>query len=377
MDHNTSFARAATRSASATSAFQTPEIIFNIVPSDEGPALLALVYLYCIALGAVTVELFNHLDYDIRLIRKPGWTQPAKLISRIAYLLCRVLPPTAISMFLFDLSLKRINCAGITQAIGILSMLLFASVALIMAQRTMAVYAWKRSLVIPLTVFYLILVASMATSVPFWTVGRRLPFFGFCVVDDRRYETRTIVTNVVYKSLGLVFDVTLLLIMLHRLLEGGLPSLWLKRNAQRNPPDWQGQGISSLLIRQGIQVFVLQLACDVFLAATWLGFKSLILQGIGTPFSFSIPPIAATAAFREIGETRRNMNHNTERVNELMDSMVEPLDDRSRNPSTGKASVQTPRPSPSAKLHASGAASATESAQGSTLVQATSRHYIA
>lgn len=67
------------------------EIIFNVLPPSVGKSFMVLLIVMCICLGATVMELFNHLRFDFQLIRKHGWSQPAKLFSRLAYLMCRYL----------------------------------------------------------------------------------------------------------------------------------------------------------------------------------------------------------------------------------------------------------------------------------------------
>ncbi|EST08906.1 hypothetical protein PSEUBRA_001628 [Kalmanozyma brasiliensis GHG001] len=306
-------------------AIPAPEIIFNVLPPADGKSALILLFLYCISLGAVLMELCNHIQYDIQLIRKPGWTEPAKLASRLAYLLCRILPPTCSLMFIFYLSLKDQDCGAVALALDTLTMFLLDAVMLIFLQRTMALYAWKRSIVVPLTIYYIVLLAASAVSVPFWGVGYHIPTTRFCAFNTRRHETQTIVSNLIYKCLSMGLDLTLLLLTLHRLLDGGLASVWRRSKGQRHIPGLKGQGISSFLIRQGFHFYVLQLVSDIFLVVAWFSFKEMTYQGLGAPVMYAIPPIAATAAFRDIGARASAVaGRQTQRVNEIMDSTSSP-----------------------------------------------------
>lgn len=310
----------ATGSASALAAAVTPESIYNVLPPADGKALLILHSLQAIGFGAVLVELFSHLHYDWQLIRKPGWTQPAKLVSRLAYLICRIVPPFILGIYVLYFLLKGLDCRAAALTVNVLTMVCFDAVVLIFVARTMALYSWKRTIVIPLTVYYAVLLTTAAISVPFWGVGYLIPGTEFCAFNTRRHETRTIVTNLLYKTLSMGLDLILLLLTLHRLLDGGLPSI-LQRRSRRQPGALNGQGISSILLQQGFHFYVLQLASDLFLVVSWFHFKEMTYQGIGGPFAYSVPPIAAAAAFRNVGRSiSRTTDRNAFMVNEIMDS---------------------------------------------------------
>lgn len=294
-----------------------PETIFNVAPPADGKSTLVLLLCMNMSLGAVLMQFFSHLRYDYHLILKPGWTQPAKLVSRVAYFMCRLLPLAATSTFIMWVSLKNQDCAAMLTTVYTLAMFIFDAVVLIFVQRTMALYAWKRSVVIPLAAYYLSLLLVGAIAVPAWGVGLRIPGTAFCTANARRHETRTIVWNVVYKTLSMGLDLVLLLLTLHRLLEGGLRSTFSSQKGH----GLRGQGISSLLIRQGFHFYVLQFASDVFLISSYFGFKDDSYSGLGLPLVFAVPPIAAAAAFRDVGQKASTLLTNKpERINEIMSS---------------------------------------------------------
>lgn len=296
----------------------TPEIIFNIIPPTDGKNALIFVCLMCVSLGAVTCDVVSHLRYDYLLIRKPGWSQPSKVLSRTAYLMCRYVPPFSVTVSLMFPLLKYQNCRVMGEWVKILGILSFDPVVLVFVLRTMALYSWKRAVVVPLTVCYIVVVIISIICVPFWGRGFDLPGTDFCGFDTQRHVTPTIVSHILYKVTSMIFDLVLLLLTLHRLLEGGLSSVW-RGKSQRS--GLNGQGISSYLISQGLHFYVLQLACDVFLLAAWFGFRDVTLQRLPAAFSCSIPPIAATHAFRNIGiRASSRSSKGSQHINEIMDS---------------------------------------------------------
>ncbi len=87
-----------------------PEIIFNVLPPSVGKSFLVLLIAMSFCLGANVMEFFNHIRFDIQLIRKPGWTDPAKAASRVAYLICRYISIIGLTLIILFLSLKLDHC---------------------------------------------------------------------------------------------------------------------------------------------------------------------------------------------------------------------------------------------------------------------------
>lgn len=315
--------------ATQPSTSAKPEIIFNVLPPSAGRSFLVLLIIMCLCLGAVTMELFNHLRFDINLIRKSGWTQPAKFVSRIAYLSCRYLSVVCLTLVVLFLCLKFEDCRAMPEAFNILGMVLLDSVNLVFVQRTMALYSWKPKIVVPLTFYYCAVLAAAAVCIPFYGVGYRIPGTEFCAFDTRRHLTRTLIANVVYKSLSMGLDIILLLLTLHRLLDGGLKAVWSKK-PQQLYSGLNDRSLSSFLVRQGFHFYVLQLGTDIFFVSTYFSFSEPSYQVLGTALVFCIPPIAAAAAFREMGKKASLITApNGSKVNEIMISTAFPSGDNS------------------------------------------------
>lgn len=317
------------RVSAAATMRADPEVIFNVIPPSTGKSFLVLLIVMCLCLGATTMELFNHICYDLQLIRKPGWTDPAKLSSRVAYLCCRYLSVTCLLLVVLFLSLKFDDCKAMPWTFNLLGMVLLDSVSLVFVQRTMALYSWKAKVVLPVSIIYLVVVAASAVCIPFYGVGYRIPGSQFCGYDTRRHLTRTLVANVVYKTLGMGLDILTLLLTLHRLLDGGLPAIWQKK-PQQLYSGLTDRSLSSFLIRQGFHFYVLQLATDIFFVSTYFTLTEPSYQVLGTALVFCIPPIAAAAAFREMGQKASLITaKNAGKVNEIMNSTNSPSGDNS------------------------------------------------
>ncbi|SJX62035.1 uncharacterized protein SRS1_10669 [Sporisorium reilianum f. sp. reilianum] len=316
-----------------------PEVIFNVIPPSSAKSFLVLLIVMCLCLGATTMELFNHIRFDLQLIRKPGWTEPAKLSSRAAYLCCRYLSVLCLLLVVLFLSLKFDDCKAVPWAFNLLGMVLLDSVSLVFVQRTMALYSWKAKVVVPVSLFYLVVVAASAVCIPFYGEGYRIPGSQFCGYDTRRHLTRTLVANVVYKTLGMGLDILMLLLTLHRLLDGGLPAIWQKR-PQQLYSGLTDRSLSSFLIRQGFHFYVLQLATDIFFVSTYFTLTEPSYQVLGTALVFCIPPIAAAAAFREMGQKASLITaKNAGKINEIMNSTNSPSGDNSGIAGTRNARI--------------------------------------
>ncbi|TKY87339.1 hypothetical protein EX895_004016 [Sporisorium graminicola] len=306
-----------------------PEVIFNAIPPSAARSFLVLLIVMCMCLGASTIELFNHIRFDLQLLRKPGWTKPAKLSSRVAYLCCRYLSVLCLLLVVLFLSLKFDNCQAVPWTFSLLSLVLLNSVTLVLVQRTLALYSWKSNVVYPVSAFYLVVVAASAVCIPFYGKGYRIPGSQFCGYDTRRYLTRTLVANIVYKTLAMALDIVLLLLMLHRLLDGGLSAIWHKK-PQQLYSGLADRSLSSFLIRQGVHFYALQLATDIFFVSTYFTLDEPSYQVLGTALVFCIPPIAAAAAFRDMGKKASLVSaKNPSKINEIMNSSNSPSGDNS------------------------------------------------
>lgn len=276
-----------------------PQIIFDALPIETAKSFIVLLIIFSIALGAVLVELINYVSFDIALIKKPGWSQPTKLLSRLAYFSCRILSPACISLVIVLLISPLKDCQAVPRAFNALGMVLIDSVALIFVQRTMALYAWKPRVSIPLAIAYCLLVISTAFCIPFYGEGFRIPNTKFCAYDTFRDRPRTLAANITFKTITMCLDLTLLVLTLHRLVDGGLRSLWL-RSPRQLYADISSTRFSSFLVRQGLHFYMLQTFTEVLFVSLYYGASQLSYQVIGSALVFSVPPLVAAAAFRDM-----------------------------------------------------------------------------
>lgn len=322
------------------------EHIFQIVPDEDSPALLLLILFVGMCLGAVVIELLNHAWFDIELIRKPGWTQPMKCISRLAYFLCRYLSAVCLMLVLLYVTAGYPDCSAAALAFNILGMFFWNSVALLFVLRTMALYSWKRAVVVPLVIYYAIVATVSAISLPFYGVGKRVPQTQFCSYDTKSHAVQHLIAGSVYQGLGMGLDLTLLLLTLHRLLDGGLMSIFTRKTSRLN------SGLTSLtsfLIYQGFHFYVFQFGTDAFYLTSTFAFTKEYYQLIGNIMEYTIPSIVASAAFRDMGKRAQEFNRHGVQVNEIFDSSGILSQGRS---SSGKSGISPiPRVSDNLYLH--------------------------
>lgn len=252
------------------------ETIFEIIPGSAGKPLLLILIVFSVCFGAVTMELINHNSFDIRLIRKPGWTHPAKCVSHLAYFGCRLLAPSSLLMLILFLSLKFDECRALPWAFNIVAVLLFGCIVLVFMQRTMALYGWKSKVVRPLIAHYIMVVLAGAVAVPWYQRGTRIADTRFCTYESNRNATKLLVTLVLYKVLWMGLDIVMFLLTLNRLLEGGITALWMKSGkALYSSADSR---LSAFLIRQGFHFYALQLATDIIFVSSYWSFKNPVYQ---------------------------------------------------------------------------------------------------
>ncbi|SPO40611.1 uncharacterized protein PSFLO_06093 [Pseudozyma flocculosa] len=307
-------------------------IIFDAVPIEDAESFLLLIVIYSICLGMVVLEFFSHIGFDIQLIRKPGWTDPAKFVSRTAYLLVRTCPAAFLSLVLVYLTTQFDNCSIVPLTFNILAMIILDSVLLIFLQRTMALYSWKRKVVVPLTVMYCIVFALSCVSLPQLGVGRRIPNSRYCAYDTRRDLTRILVVNIVYKSSSMILDFTLLIMTMHRLVDGGLKSLFTGRKGINT---MSHSDLSSFLLRQGLHFYGLQTATEIVFISIYFSTQQVSYQVLGSALLLSIPPITAGNAFREMGKKASTVTQKRH-VNEIINSST---NNTSQNGGTGGGGI--------------------------------------
>lgn len=297
----------------------TPEVIFQVLPPSYGKSLLVLLLFTCFFLGATVMEFFNHLADDFRLMAKPGWGEASKCISRLAYFGSRYLSIACVSFMLCSLTLKMDNCMVFPLLVEVPGILVFASNSLTFALRTMALYNRERKIVIPVFVYWSLTLAASAACIPFYVPEAHLPGTLFCTYGPPKNYTASLTTIIIYKVLGLSFDTTLLVLTLHRLLDGGLPSLWTRDSRQTHSKE--KTSLSAFLVRQGFHFYVVQMLCDIFFIAGYWGFKDPFYRVLPSAVSLSVPALAAAGAYRDMGRRARSIGlKNALHVNEVITS---------------------------------------------------------
>jgi preprotein translocase subunit SecG len=161
---------------------------------------------------------------------------------------------------------------------------LLNAVPLVFVIRTISLYTFDKRVCIPLLVAYAVCFGVSLSALPFWGVNLDIPGSdGWCVYDTRRQERTPY--NAAWRSeqprlascfdamltlfaagCGMLLDLTVILLTLHRLTEGGLGAVFRRKDRQQI----SASRLSATLLRQGFQYFVLIFVTDVlFLALYW------------------------------------------------------------------------------------------------------------
>ncbi|PWN39171.1 hypothetical protein IE81DRAFT_326801 [Ceraceosorus guamensis] len=278
------------------------DLIFWHLPKDVAVSFQVLQQLFAAFLGMVLWDLISALPFDLSLLREAGWKNRVKLTSRLAYLTCRILSPAVLTLILVYISapvgreLGQDACATYARTFNVLLVPLANAVPLVFIMRTLSLYEWQRRVAMPVLGLWGIVLVLSCVSLPYYGKGLDIPDgSGWCHYDTQR-KLRT-VYNVAYKVPALLQDVVIMLLTLHRLLQGGLQSLL-------RPSGWKRFGMTSLskvLIAQGFRFFVLNIVVDVIFIFFYFHWPAHLVsyQVAGAALLFSVPPMLAGKVFRD------------------------------------------------------------------------------
>lgn len=245
-------------------------ISLHHVPNKQAPSLLANMLLLSFGLGLITMELFGNITYDIQLIKKEGWKEPMKASNRISYLCCRYASAAFLILTILFLNVPGVDCRKTGRAINILFWFALILADFIFFQRTLAVYGWRRNVVIPLSIGMFSYAVMSLYSIIYFGVGYEIPFSEFC-----GYQVLSIYVEphatifIVFICLMLFFNTSILLLCTHKLMEGGLTNTFalistrshdLLKSKEERKAAGHNVGeffISNLLLRQGIGYFII------------------------------------------------------------------------------------------------------------------------
>ncbi|CEH12783.1 hypothetical protein CBOM_00745 [Ceraceosorus bombacis] len=278
------------------------DLIFWHLPKDVAVSFQVLQQLFAAFLGMVLWDLISALPFDLSLLREAGWKNRVKLTSRLAYLTCRILSPAVLTLILVYISapvgreLGQDACATYARTFNVLLVPLANAVPLVFIMRTLSLYEWQRRVAMPVLGLWGIVLVLSCVSLPYYGKGLDIPDgSGWCHYDTQR-KLRT-VYNVAYKVPALLQDVVIMLLTLHRLLQGGLQSLL-------RPSGWKCFGMTSLskvLLAQGFRFFVLNIVVDVIFIFFYFHWPAHLVsyQVAGAALLFSVPPMLAGKVFRD------------------------------------------------------------------------------
>lgn len=310
----------ASQAKSTDAADMVPVTIFNLLPPAMGESLLTALLISGMFFGVLLIETIKHIGYDVRLICKPGWSVPSKCITRLTYFGCRYLSIAGFVLLFGTLAFEMDHCKAFAWTSIIVVLFLFACNTLIFVYRTIALYAWDFKVVSPvLTLFALSLVAA-AACVPFDPSADNIPGTKFCVFSPSTHPAVNLITIILYRASSALLDIVLFALTLHRLLEGGLKSLWSRKTTQLFSGTFDSS-LSSYLVRQGFHFYAVQVVCDAFFISAYFGFQEPFFKIIPAAMYLCVPSLAAAGAFRDTGKKASEIGvQNALHVNEIMGS---------------------------------------------------------
>ncbi|PWN34119.1 uncharacterized protein FA14DRAFT_161642 [Meira miltonrushii] len=297
---------------------QFGDVSLHHVPNAQAPSLLANMLLLSFGLGLITMELFGNVAYDIRLIKKEGWKEPMKASNRISYFLCRHGSAAFLILTILFLNVPGMNCKQTGKVINILFWLALILADFIFFQRTLAVYGWRKNVVIPLTIGMISYAGMSLYSIIFFGQGYQIPFSDFCGYQVLSiYDQPHATIFIVFICLMLIFNTVILLLCTHKLMEGGLTNTFalistksqdlLKSKEERKAAghDVGEFFISNLLLRQGIGYFlILVLSYILFLTLYYTLGKdnTTSYQVLCVTEMVVVGPLVAGLMFRQTSE---------------------------------------------------------------------------
>lgn len=197
------------------------------------------------------------------------------------------------------------------------AIVLFSCNSSVFAQRTVALYRWDSKIVSLVGTLFVLMFTASAACIPFYSPGGRLTGTKFCTYLPPTNPLASLYTVIVYKVFSMVLDFTLLILTLHKLLDGGIKALWTKKFSSM----YLGKdtNLSSFLIRQGFHYYVIQMAADILFICGYFGFKNPFYKVIPSAVNLAVLPLAAAGAFRDMGRKAKEIGmKNAFRVNEIV-----------------------------------------------------------
>lgn len=259
-------------SSLASSQGGGPDVIFYHLPPNFAQAFIVLMQIFAAFLGMSIFDLVCHFSFDVQLLFSKGWREPFKVIARLSYLTCRYTSPVLLICVIIFMTVPIKDCASFITGVNAVLVLNLNAVSLIFVHRTMVLWDWEARIVIPLIAAWLCVLGVSIVVLPWYGVGMSLPNSNFCIFDTRRQERMPYTLS--YKISSLALDFAIMCLTLHRLLEGGLRSLFTGKGRS-----FIGNtGLSKTLARQGQSV--------VYYGSQW----SLMLMWFHYRLPILLPP---------------------------------------------------------------------------------------
>ncbi len=182
-----------------------------------------------------------------------------------------------------------------------MSMVLYDAVSLIFVQRTMALYSWSAGWRFRFRFCTCSLSHPLPSACPSTVKAIAFQAPDSVLTIPAGVRCATLVANIVFKSLSMILDITLLVLTCI-----GCSRVACPPSGKRSGTDLfshiNDRSLSGFLLRQGFHFYLIQFSTDVLFVSTYFSFSDISYQCLATALIFTIPPIAAASAFRNMGK---------------------------------------------------------------------------
>lgn len=281
-------------------------VALHHIPNFLAPSVLAEMLFYAFCAGAVFLEIVLHIRYDWILLRRPGWRDPVKAISRFSYMYMRYGCFAFLLWVSIYTNVPGLDCGPAAQASNVLWVLPLIFVEIIFLQRTMALYGWSRPIVVSLGTMWAITSGLCAYAISTFGAGYKNPFGDFCGYWVLSHVQPHAGFLIAYAVCSITFDTVILLLTIHRLVEGGLLNLGSILFRDRSIDDTssldsdRATSLSGLIIKQGVGYYIAQeLSRVIFLAVYYSVDNTALYQVVAAGLLATIGPIMAANLYRE------------------------------------------------------------------------------
>lgn len=194
------------------------DVVFHHLPNFYAPSALAAMLVHAVGLGLILNDLLSNFSFDKRLISSPGWSNPLKVLNRMAYFILRFGTALDLVLVLIYSNVAGLPCSSYFRAIKAAWYMTIVCVDFIFVTRTLALYGWPKKLYIPIGTLTLTYMCLGMYNTWAWGYAVEVPGSQFCAYisqDPREEPIKTIFP--VYYGVAIATDTIILVLTCLRL----------------------------------------------------------------------------------------------------------------------------------------------------------------